>query len=100
MPLYPVCLAIWGKVVRVQRFSMRVPSIFWGLLLLGSMWVLVRRLGRQQGAAALATAILAVEFGFVDAGSDGRMDMMSAALGFAGLAVYLRCGSAICRARP
>src|SRR5205085_1440047 len=27
--------------------------------------------------------------GFVDAGSDGRMDMMSAALGFAGLAAYL-----------
>jgi Dolichyl-phosphate-mannose-protein mannosyltransferase len=89
MPLYPLTLTAWGRVFGFSVFSIRVPSIFWGLLLLGSLWIMVRRLGGSEGAAALATAILAVEFGFVDAGSDGRMDMMSAALGFAGLAAYL-----------
>ena len=89
MPLYPLTLAAWGKVFGFSVFSMRVPSLFWGLLLLGSLWVMVRRFGGSEGAAALAAAILGVEFGFIDSGSDGRMDMMSAALGFAGLAVYL-----------
>src|SRR5215831_9256106 len=89
MPLYPLTLAIWGKAFGFSVFSIRVPSLLWGLLLLGSVWVMVRRFGGSEGAAALATAILAVEFGFVDSGSDGRMDMMSAALGFAGLAAYL-----------
>jgi hypothetical protein len=89
MPLYSLSLAAWGKVFGFTVFSMRVPSLFWGVLLLGCIWIIVRRLGGSSGAAALATAILAVEFGFVDAGSDGRMDMMSAALGFAGLAAYL-----------
>jgi 4-amino-4-deoxy-L-arabinose transferase-like glycosyltransferase len=89
MPLYPLTLAAWGKLFGFSVFSMRVPSVFWGLLLLGSVWIMTRRLGGSEGAAALATAVLALEFGFVDAGSDGRMDMMSAALGFAGLTAYL-----------
>jgi hypothetical protein len=89
MPLYPLTLAAWGKVFGFSVFSMRAPSLLWGLVLLASVWVMVRRFGGTEGAAALATAILAVEFGFVDAGSNGRMDMMSASLGFAGLAVYL-----------
>jgi len=89
MPLYPLSLAVWGKMFGFSVFSIRVPSLFWGVLLLGSVWIIVRRLGGTPGAAALATAILAMEFGFIDAGSDGRMDMMSAALGFAGLAAYL-----------
>jgi 4-amino-4-deoxy-L-arabinose transferase-like glycosyltransferase len=89
MPLYPLTLAAWGKLFGFSAFSMRVPSVFWGILLLFNVRTIVRRLGGFEGAAVLATAILAVEFAFVDVGSDARMDMMSAALGFSGLASYL-----------
>jgi 4-amino-4-deoxy-L-arabinose transferase-like glycosyltransferase len=89
MPLYPLTLAAWGKIFGFSVFSMRIPSLLWGIVLLGSVWTLVRRLGGSEKAAALGTAVLAVEFGFIDSSSDGRMDMMAAALGFAGLAAYL-----------
>ena len=89
MPLYPLTLAAWGKLFGFSVFSMRVPSVFWGILLLCSVRTIVRRLGGLESAAVLATAILAVEFAFVDSGSDARMDMMCAALGFSGIASFL-----------
>jgi 4-amino-4-deoxy-L-arabinose transferase-like glycosyltransferase len=89
MPLYPLTLAAWGRIFGFSVFSVRVPSLLWGVLLLASTWGIVQRLGGRDQAAALATAILAVEFGFVDSGSDVRMDMMAASLGFCGLAAYL-----------
>jgi 4-amino-4-deoxy-L-arabinose transferase-like glycosyltransferase len=89
MPLHPLVLAAWGKLFGFSVFSMRVPSVLWGLVLLISLRTIVRRSGGTEMAALLATAIIAVEFAFVDSGSDVRMDMMCAALGFAGLASYL-----------
>jgi 4-amino-4-deoxy-L-arabinose transferase-like glycosyltransferase len=70
-------------------FSMRAPSVFWGLIGLVSVGILVRSLYPDRRAALIAMAVLAVDFGFVDIAADVRMDMTCAALGFASLAVYL-----------
>src|SRR5215471_21198282 len=41
MPLYPLLLAAWGKLFGFSVFSMRVPSIFWGVLLLSALRIIV-----------------------------------------------------------
>ena len=90
MPLHLLVQAVWGSVFGFAVWSMRVPAMLWGLICLLSVWRIVVRLYGSRAAAALAAAILAAEFGFLDSASDGRMDMMCAALGFASLAVYLQ----------
>jgi 4-amino-4-deoxy-L-arabinose transferase-like glycosyltransferase len=89
MPLHLLQLAAWGKVFGFSVFSMRMPSVLWGGVTLASIGLIVRRLYGGRGAALIGAAVLAVDFGFVNGAADGRMDMTCAALGFAGLAVYL-----------
>jgi hypothetical protein len=89
MPIHLLQLAGWGKVFGFSVFSMRMPSILWGGIALASIGFIVRRLYEGRGAALIATAVLAVDFGFVNGAADVRMDMTCAALGFAALAVYL-----------
>ena len=89
MPLHLLVQAAWGSVFGFTVWSMRVPAVLWGIVCLLSLRTIVVRLYGSQAAATLAAAILATEFGFLDSASDGRMDMMCAALGFAGLAIYL-----------
>jgi 4-amino-4-deoxy-L-arabinose transferase-like glycosyltransferase len=89
MPLHPLQLAAWGKVFGFSVFSMRMPSLLWGGITLAGLGVIVRRLYGRRGAALMAAAVLAVDFGFVNGAADGRMDMTCAALGVAALAVYL-----------
>ena len=90
MPLHLLELAFWGKLFGFSVFSIRIPSLLWGLVNLISIAVIVRRLyPTHRVAALLAAGVLAADFGFVDSAADGRMDMMCSALGFAGLAAYL-----------
>jgi hypothetical protein len=91
MPLHLVQIALWGKLFGFSVFSIRVPSALWGILALASVGVVIRRLYPPGGnaAALIGAAVLAVDFGFVESASEGRMDMMCSALGFASLAAYL-----------
>lgn len=89
MPAHLLQLALWGRLFGFSVFSMRMPSVLWGLITLASVFIIIRRLEVGRWAAEIAVAVLALDFGFLDSAADARMDMTCAALGFAALAAYL-----------
>lgn len=89
MPLHFVVLALWFKVFGFSLTILRLPAVCWGLAALGAWYLIVRRLGGSRGLGALTVLSIGVDYAFVNAASDGRMDMMCASLGFIALAVYL-----------
>lgn len=89
LPLHLVWQAGWYKLFGFGLLQLRSISILWGLVALAAWFVIVKQLSGERAAALLAAGLLAVDYTFVAVGSLGRMDMMCAALGFAGLAAYL-----------
>ncbi len=89
MPLYPLGLAVWYKLWGFGSFAIRSYSTAFGVFALLAIFVVVRRLTRSDAAALLTAALTGTSLLFVSNGSNGRMDMMSAALGFGALACYL-----------
>ena len=89
MPLQPLTLSFWYRVFGFGLFSTRSLSIVWGLVALLSWFIIVRSLFKRTSLALLVTALLSVDYIFIVCASFGRMDIMSASLGFAGFATYL-----------
>ena len=89
VPLHLIVQAGAYKVFGFSLFTMRSISLFFGLVALVSWFVIVRKLSGSNEAGLLTVLFLAVDYNFVMASSFGRMDMMCAALGSAGLACYL-----------
>ena len=89
MPLYVVAQTAWYRLAGFSLFAMRAFSILWGLVALLSWYVILTRLARNGRVALLALTFLAFDFHFLWSASIGRMDMMTAALETAALAVYL-----------
>ncbi|HEX6045835.1 MAG TPA: glycosyltransferase family 39 protein, partial [Pyrinomonadaceae bacterium] len=89
MPLQPVALSIWYRVFGFSVFSTRSLSIVWGLVALVSWFIIVRSLFKRTWLAFLVLALLACDYIFIVCSASGRMDIMSATLGFAGFASYL-----------
>lgn len=90
MPLHLVTQAGWYKIFGFSLFSMRSLSIVWGLIALLAWYLILESLTGDSALAVLALGIIATDYVFLQRASDGRMDMMSAALGFSSLAAYLR----------
>src|ERR1044071_6727965 len=90
MPLQPLTLSMWYRVFGFGVFSTRSLSIVWGLVALVSWFIIVRSLFKRTWLAFIVLALLSCDYIFIVCASSGRMDMMSAALGFAGFAAYLR----------
>ncbi|MGB8506829.1 MAG: glycosyltransferase family 39 protein [Pyrinomonadaceae bacterium] len=89
MPLHLVLQAGWYKIFGFSLFSMRAISILWGALALLAWYAIMRALTGDRRLALLACALIGSDFLFITIGASGRMDMMSAALGFAAYASYL-----------
>src|SRR5687768_18509220 len=89
MPLQPLALSIWYRVFGFGVFSTRSLSIVWGLVALVSWFIIVRSLFKRPMLGFLVVAFLSCDYIFIVCASSGRMDMMSASLGFAGFATYL-----------
>lgn len=87
-PLYIVGLAGWFKLVGFGLLRMRAFSTVWALLAFTAWWSIARRLF-GQGVALLALALLATDYVFVSMATEGRLDMMSTALGASAWAAYL-----------
>ena len=68
---------------------MRMLSALWGLVAIIAWWLIVYRLSGDRWLALLAASIIALDYTFITGASFGRMDMMCAALSFAGFAAYL-----------
>jgi Dolichyl-phosphate-mannose-protein mannosyltransferase len=88
-PLHTAAQVVWYKLVGFSVFHLRYLSILWGLVTLASWFFIMKILSEDIRPAILTVALLAVDFTFVWTASEGRMDMMAAALGQAGLASFL-----------
>jgi len=91
MPLHPLSQIPFYALFGFSVLTLRAASMFWGVVGLFSWLVIVRRLTGDSLASALAFGLTATDFIFVLRSSEGRMDIMSASLGFAAFAVYLVC---------
>lgn len=89
MPLYVVTQAAWYKLVGFGVWQLRFSAALWGLVALAAWYVIMCRLTDDPTIARLTCTLLALDYVFIMAASNGRMDMMCAALGFAGFAAYL-----------
>jgi len=88
-PLHPLAQAGWYELFGFGLFSMRALSAVWGLVALAALYLVALRMSEDRAVAALAAALIALDCSFIATASSGRMDMMNAALGMAGLADYL-----------
>ncbi len=89
MPLFLLNVAASFKAFGMSLLSMRLVSVFWGIVLLAAWYFIALKLSGNQHVALLCLFLVAINYTVLDTASLGRMDIMSAALGFAGLAVYL-----------
>ncbi|MFI5212904.1 MAG: glycosyltransferase family 39 protein [Gemmatimonadales bacterium] len=88
-PLNFVAQAAWYALLGPGIVTMRLLSVLFGSLALAAWFGAVRRLLRDDGAALVATTLLACDYVFLMAASDGRMDMMATALGVSAISAYL-----------
>jgi hypothetical protein len=89
MPLHLLAQAGWYKLFGFSLFSMRSLSIVWGLIALASWFLIMRALSADLKLAVITVVFIAFDYIFIMHAALGRMDIMCAALGFAGLAAYL-----------
>src|ERR1017187_7029960 len=89
VPLYPLVQAAWDSVAGFGLMHVRYFSAFWGLVAMWAWYRILMIVTGDRRVAVLALGLMAVDFTFVLAASWGRMDMMAAALGCAGMAAYL-----------
>ena len=88
-PVHFLVQAAVYRVLGVSVVAMRLISVVAGLVSLGATFIIARTLTRRAEIALLAMALLATDNIFIIGCGDGRMDLLCAALGLAGIASYL-----------
>ena len=88
-PLYFLALALWYRIIGFGLIKTRLLSVLCGLLALYSWNVIAWSLFESAALAWMVTGLVSIDYYFVLGASQGRMDMMCAALGTAAIAVYL-----------
>ncbi len=88
-PLYLVTLAAWLKLWGNGLVVMRAYAILWGLITLISFNALANRLTGDRTLAVLATAMTAIDFTFLFAATDVRMESMMMGLSLTSWLAYL-----------
>jgi hypothetical protein len=89
LPASLLVQGIWYKVFGFSILTMRSLGIAFGLVGILSWFIIVSKLSASSVAGSLAAVFLAVDYTYLWTAADGRMDMMCAALGWAGIASYL-----------
>jgi 4-amino-4-deoxy-L-arabinose transferase-like glycosyltransferase len=89
LPLHFLVQATWYRVVGFGLFAMRALSVVSGIFAVGAWYTIIWKLAGNSRVALLGAALLGVDQVYVWVAADGRMDMMSLALGSGGLAAYL-----------
>ena len=90
LPLDIVLQAGWYRVLGFGMVQMRLLATIWALVAMAAWWTILRRLGAGIKLRVVVLALISLDYSFVRSGSEGRMDMMSAALGFLGIALFLK----------
>ena len=89
LPLYFVSLAGWFKIFGFSIFTMRAFSVCWGIALLLAWLALISRLSHSRLAVTIFFVLLSCDAEVVAAATNGRMDTMTAALGYGSIAVFV-----------
>ncbi len=89
MPLYMLGLGTWLKVVPFSVVTVRLFSMVWGLVYIGAWYAFMRGFRQSRGFSMFVAAMVALDYSVIAASSNGRMEMMCAALGQVALACYV-----------
>jgi len=89
VPLYLVVLAGWIKLLGFSFVKLRMLSVLFGAGLVCAGSSLTRRLTGSHLSGMLAALFLATDYTVLLSAATVRMDVMAAALGFGGIAVYV-----------
>ena len=89
MPLNLLMNAVGFRVFGFSIYSMRLLSLLWGLIALCAWGAILWKLTGQAGLTLGSLGLIAVDYHFLMQASDGRMDAMTVALGWSGVAAYL-----------
>jgi hypothetical protein len=89
LPGYLVSLGIWFHIVPFSVEWMRLFSTLWAVVFVASWFFFVRALSTDESLALLIASVIALDYSVIAAASNGRMEMMCAALGQAALACYV-----------
>lgn len=89
MPLFLLSTSASFKAFGFSLFSMRLVSILFGLLLVAAAYFIARKISGDETTGLFALIFTACDYMILETASSARMDMMSAALGFAVIAAYL-----------
>ncbi len=89
MPLGLLINAAGFRVFGFNIYSMRLLSLLWGLIALCAWGAILWKLTGQAWLTLGSLGLIAVDYHFLMQASDGRMDVMTVALGWSGIAAYL-----------
>jgi hypothetical protein len=89
MPLNLLANAAGFRAFGFSIFSMRLLSLCWGLIALSAWGAILWKLTAQPLLTLGSLGLIAVDYHFLMQASDGRMDVMTVALGWSGVAAYL-----------
>ncbi len=89
MPMFLLSSAAAFKMLGFSLVSMRLVNVFWGIVLLAAVYFIARKISRDKCTALIALILASCDYMVLETASSARMDMMTAALGFAAIAVYL-----------
>ncbi len=89
MPLNLLLNAGGFRAFGFSVFSMRLLSLFWGLIALAAWGFILWKLAGGESLVVGGLGLIAVDYHFLAQASDGRMDAMAVALGWSGVAAYL-----------
>ena len=89
MPLNLLLNAAGFRVFGFSIFSMRLLSLAWGLIALCAWGAILWKLTGEPLLTLGSLGLIAVDYHFLLQASDGRMDVMTVALGWSGVAAYL-----------
>lgn len=89
LPVYLLSLSQWLNFVPQTVEWMRFFSVIWAYVYVGCWYFILRSLSRSKPLALLVASAVALDYAFIHAASNARIDMMCCALGQAGLASYI-----------
>jgi 4-amino-4-deoxy-L-arabinose transferase-like glycosyltransferase len=88
MPLYSLVQVPWYWLFGFSLLTQRLLTSVLGIGVLFCVYALVKKLSTEW-AAVLSVVFIGCDYEFIKQSAEGRMDMLCAFLGFAGLALYL-----------
>ena len=89
-PLQLIVDAAWLKIFGLTLFAFRALSTAAGIVWLLCWYYLLRYFEFPRAVMLLSMLFLTTDYAIVRAASDGRMDMLAATFGIAGVVAYLR----------